>query len=155
MAALERALAAGRPEERAPDPAESLHARLDLAIAAARRGDRAAALKILDAARGEKPDLQERQKMAVAYQEAREFKTARGLIDALIKEQPRDPQLRLDRAFFAAESGDAAGALDFLSETLALAPDPDDSERVATLYDRLGKPEKARAVREGPGKKSR
>ncbi len=155
MEALERALSAGRPEERAAYPAESLHARLDLAIAAARKGDPAAALKILEAARGEKPDLQERQKMAVAYQEAHEFKTARSLIDALIQEQPRDPQLRLDRAFFAAESGDASAALDFLAETMASAPDPDDSERAATLYDRLGKPEKARAVREGPGKKSR
>ena len=139
----------------APPEATTLHPRLDLARAAIRRGDRAAGLKILSKLRHLKPDLQERQRMALIYEDAQEYATARRMIDALIREQPGDPQLRLDRAYFAADTRDRAAALVFLEETLARSPDPDDCVRIATLYDRLGEIGKARAVREGPGKKTR
>ena len=87
--------------------------------------------------------------MTLIYEELKEYKTARAMIDALIAEQPRDPQLRLNRAYFAADAGDAAGALRFLAETLERSPDPDDRRRIATLYGRLGKDEKARAISSG------
>ncbi|MBI2790176.1 MAG: hypothetical protein HYX59_16010 [Elusimicrobia bacterium] len=77
------------------------------------------------------------------------------MIDALIAEQPEDPQLRLNRAYFAADAGDRAGALAFLDETLARAPDPDDRRRVATLYERLGEHALARAALDDAPKKSR
>ncbi|MDD5302995.1 MAG: hypothetical protein PHS14_07765 [Elusimicrobia bacterium] len=129
--------------------------RLDLASLDARRGERAAALESLAAASRLEPDLQERQAMALIYEDLKEYKTARVLIDALIAEQPRDPQLRLDRAYFAVDAGDTAAALAFLEETRARAPDPDDRRRMATLYDRLGEKGAARALLDEPGKKSR
>ncbi len=128
------------------DAPRDLHARLDLASLDARRGNRAAALASLSAASGLKPDLQERQRMALIYEDLQEFKTARLLIDDLIAEQPQDPQLRLDRAHFAADAGDAADALAFLAETLKRSPDPDDRRRMAKLYDRLGRREEAGAL---------
>lgn len=93
--------------------------------------------------------------MSLVYEELEDFKTARRMIDALISEQPEDPQLRLNRAYFAADAGDRAGALAFLDETLSRAPDPDDRRRVATLYERLGEHARARAALDDGPKKSR
>ncbi len=134
---------------RAPGP------RIELAEFEARRGSRAAALEALAAAQRLEPDLQERQHMSLVYEELKELETARRMIDALIAEQPEDPQLRLNRAYFAADAGDRTGALAFLDETMARAPDPDDRRRVATLYERLGEHERARAALDDAPKKSR
>lgn len=134
---------------RAPGP------RVELAEFEARRGSRAAALEALAEAARLEPDLQERQHMSLVYEELEDFKTARRMIDALIAEQPEDPQLRLNRAYFAADAGDRAGALAFLDETLARAPDPDDRRRIATLYERLGEHARARAALDDGAKKSR
>jgi len=134
---------------RAPGP------RVELAEFEARRGSRAAALEALAEAARLEPDLQERQHMSLVYEELKDFKTARRMIDALIAEQPEDPQLRLNRAYFAADAGDRAGALAFLDETLARAPDPDDRRRIATLYERLGEHARARAALDDGAKKSR
>jgi predicted Zn-dependent protease len=128
---------------------------LELAALDTRRGERAPALESLAAAAKLEPDLQERQRMALLYEDLKEFKTARRMIDALIAEQPRDPQLRLDRAFFAADAGDRAAALAALAETLDRAPDPDDRRRMAQLYDRLDEHGAARARFDEAGKKTR
>jgi tetratricopeptide (TPR) repeat protein len=101
------------------------------------------------------PDLQHRQRMALLYEDLKEYKTARAMIDALIAEQPRDPQLRLNRAYFAADAGDKAAALEFLAETRKRSPDPDDRRRMATLYERLGEQGEARAIVIEPDEKSR
>jgi len=93
--------------------------------------------------------------MALLYEDLKEYKTARRMIDALIAEQPRDPQLRLDRAFFAADAGDRAAALAYLEETLERAPDPDDRRRMAQLYDRLDEHGTARARFDELDKKTR
>lgn len=130
-------------------------ARLELAELEARHGDPSAARAALAAARALEPDLQERQRMARIHNDLKDLKTARRIIDALIAEQPHDPQLRLTRAEFAAGAGDKASALAFLDETLERSPDPDDRRRMATLYERLGEPRAARAVVEEPRKKSR
>jgi len=145
--AVLRRLVADAP--RAPGP------RIELAEFEARRGSRAAALEALAAAERLEPDLQERQHMSLVYEELKEFKTARRMIDALIAEQPEDPQLRLNRAYFAADAGDRAGALSFLDETLDRAPDPDDRRRIATLYERLGEHAEARAALDDAPEKSR
>lgn len=130
-------------------------ARIELASLDALRGERDAALKSLAAARGLKPGLQERQRMALLYADLQEPRAARRMIDDLIAEVPQDPQLRLDRAYMAAYTGDRAGALAFLAETLAHAPDPDDRRRMATLYERLGAQAEARAAQEAFDQKSR
>lgn len=127
----------------------------DLAEFDARRGSRDAALESLAAALKLEPDLQDRQAMSLIYEDLKEYKTARAMIDALIAEQPSDPQLRLNRAYFAADAGDKASALAFLAETRQRSPDPDDRRRMATLYERLGEPDEARAVVSEPAKKSR
>ena len=127
----------------------------DLAEFDARRGSRAAALESLAAALKLEPDLQDRQVMSLVYQDLKEYKTARAMIDALIAEQPSDPQLRLNRAYFAADAGDKTAALAFLAETRQRSPDPDDRRRMATLYERLGEQGEARAVVNEPDKKSR
>lgn len=127
----------------------------DLAEFDARRGERAAALESLAAALKLKPDLQDRQAMSLIYEDLKEYKTARVMIDALITEQPGDPQLRLNRAYFAADVGDKAAALAFLAETRMRSPDPDDRRRMAILYERLGEQGEARAVVNEPDKKSR
>jgi predicted Zn-dependent protease len=137
------------------DMPRNTDARLDLAALDARRGERAAALESLAAARKMEPDLQHRQRMALLYEDLKEYKTARGVIDALIAEQPSDPQLRLDRAYFAADTGDKAAALAFLAETRRRSPDPDDRRRMAALYERLGEQGEARAVIDESDKKSR
>lgn len=77
------------------------------------------------------------------------------MADDLIAEQPQDPQLRLNRAHFAADVGDRAAALLFIAETRARSPDPDDRRRIAMLYDRLGATAEARALRDELDKKSR
>lgn len=129
-----------RDAPRAPGP------RIELAEFEARRGGRGAALESLAAARGLEPDLQERQHMSLVYEELKEYKTARRMIDDLISEQPEDPQLRLNRAYFAADTGDRAAALAFLDEARKRSPDPDDRRRMATLYERLEEHGEARAV---------
>ncbi len=113
-------------------------ARIDLARHDARRGERAPALASLAEAAKLTPDPQERQAMALVYEDLHEYKTARGLVDQLIKEEPRDPQLWLDLAYFAVDAGDRKAALEFLAETGQRFPDPDDRRRMATLYERLG-----------------
>lgn len=128
---------------------------LELAEFEVRRGGRAAALEALAAARGLAPDYQERQRMARLYAEADDGKTARRLIDALIAEQPGDPQLRLSGAEIAAGAGDAASARRFLAEARERLPDPDDLRRMATLHERLGDHGEARALLEEAREKSR
>ena len=93
--------------------------------------------------------------MSLVYQDLKEYKTARAMMDARIAEQPSDPQLRLNRAYFAADAGDKTAALAFLAETRQRSPDPDDRRRMATLYERLGEQGEARAVVNEPDKKSR
>lgn len=146
-----RAVLAGIARDAPRDPA----AWRELAAHDARRGARAAARGSLGKARALRPDLQDRQAMSLIYADLLEHETARALIDALIAEQPGDPQLRLNRAYIAAGAGDRAGALAFLAETLARAPDADDRLRIATLYERLGAFEEARSVRGAISKKSR
>lgn len=130
-------------------------ARLELATLDARLGAREAALASLAAVRALEPDLQQRQRMSLIYHDLKEFKTARRLADELVAEQPQDPQLRLNRAYFAAETGDKKAALAFLEETGARAPDPDDRRRMATLYARLGEHAAAREILDDPTKISR
>lgn len=130
-------------------------ARLELAAFEARHGERGAALEALSASRELEPDLQERQRMALIYGDLKEFEAARRLIDALIAEQPRDPQLRLNRAYLAADTRDKASALAFLDEARKRSPDPDDRRRMATLYERLGEHREARALIDELEKKSR
>ncbi len=127
----------------------------DLAEFDARRGSRAAALESLAAALKLEPDLQDRQAISRIYEDLKEYKTARAMIDALIAEQPSDPQLRLNRAYFAADTGDRKAALAFLAETRERSPDPDDRRRMATLYERLGEQDQARDIVSEPDKKSR
>lgn len=139
----------------AADAPRDPDARLELAALDARLGARESALESLAAVRALEPDLQQRQRMSLLYQDLKEFKTARRLADALVAEQPQDPQLRLNRAYFAADVGDKKSALTFLEETRARAPDPDDRRRMATLYGRLGEHAAAREILEAPAEKSR
>ncbi len=111
--------------------------RLELAAAAARAGGRSEALDALTEAAALGPDLQERQRMALLYQDLGERERARALLAALIAEQPGDPQLRLNLAFFEADAGDAKAARAALAKARELALDPDDSKRAAALEERL------------------
>ena len=120
--------------------------RLDLAALAVRRGDRATALTALAKAMSLTPDLQDRQRAALLYEDINEYKLARQLIDGLIKEEPQDPQLHLDLAFFAADVGDRKTALSALAEARRLKADPDDRRRMSVLYERLNEPREAKAV---------
>lgn len=130
-------------------------ARLALAALDTRLGAREPALASLAAVRALEPDLQERQRMSLLYQDLKDYEKARALADELVAEQPEDPQLRLNRAYFAADAGDRDSALAFLDEALARAPDPDDRRRISTLYRRLGEHAAAREVLEASGEKSR
>lgn len=146
-----RALLEGLAAQAPRDP----DARLELAALDARLGARDAALATLASIRRLEPDLQQRQRLSLIYQDLKEFETARRLADELIAEQPDDPQLRLNRAYFAADAGDKKAALAFLDEVWRRAPDPDDRRRMATLYERLGEHAAAREILEEPAKKSR
>ncbi|UPT74938.1 MAG: tetratricopeptide repeat protein [Elusimicrobiota bacterium] len=132
--------AAKRAAELAP---RSASPRLDLAAALARSGRKGEALAALSAAEAIGPDLQERQRMALLYQDLGESERARGMLEALIAAQPADPQLRLGLAFFEADAGSEKGARAALAAARARALDPDDSARAAALEERLA--EKAAA----------
>ncbi|MBI5247520.1 MAG: tetratricopeptide repeat protein [Elusimicrobia bacterium] len=112
--------------------------RLDLAYLSARRGAREEALDALAEALRRNPDLQDRKRAALIYEDLSEHAKARELIDDLIREESRDPQLRIDRAYFAADTGDRATALFELAEAQRLKADPDDQKRIGLLYERLG-----------------
>ncbi len=110
---------------------------LDKATAAVHAGNRKKALKLLAEARQRQPDPQDRKRMALLYQELKKVGLARGLLNKLIDEEPRDPQLRLDLALFAADAGDRKTALKALAAARQRHPDCDDRRRMASLYQRL------------------
>ncbi|MBI2385557.1 MAG: tetratricopeptide repeat protein [Elusimicrobia bacterium] len=111
---------------------------LDRAGLAAKAGDRAAALGLLDEARGKEPDEAARRRMTELYLELNEFGPARDLLDGLIAAAPHEPRLRIDRALAAARTGDRAAALRGLADAAARRPDPGAARRMALLHLELG-----------------
>ncbi len=111
--------------------------RVDRALAAARTGDRAAALAFAAEAEALKPGAGERRRLAFLHQELQDYGPARALLDRLVEENPEDASPRVDRAGAAAAAGDRAGALRGLAEARALSPGPDVLRRAAFLYEDL------------------
>jgi tetratricopeptide (TPR) repeat protein len=131
--------------ERALEPLDALikadpkdaRLRIERASIAALAGRRAEALAGLSDARGLKPDLDARRRMAALYQDLKEDKQAAALLDGVIAESPADPVLRVSRASLAARSGDRETALKLLAEARGLNPDADARRRMAALYKDL------------------
>jgi len=111
--------------------------RIDRALAAARTGDRAAALRGLADAAARRPDPAAMRRMALLHLELGDAVPARDLVDRLVKDSPKDPLLHVDRAAVAAAAGDRARALRELAEARALSPGPETRQRIAFLYQDL------------------
>lgn len=111
--------------------------RVDRALAAARTGDRAAALRGLADAAARRPDPGTMRRMALLHLELGDAGPARDLIDRLVKDSPKDPLLHVDRAAVAAAAGDRARALRALAEARSLSPGPETRQRIAFLYQDL------------------
>ena len=120
--------------------------RIDRALAAARTGDRAAALRGLADAAARRPDPGAMRRMALLHLELGDASPARDLIDRLVKDSPKDPLLRVDRAAVAAAAGDRARALRELAEARALSPGPGTRQRIAFLYQDLKDEARAREL---------
>ncbi len=120
--------------------------RLDRAALEVKRGDRTAALAAIAEGLARTPDLQDRQRAALLSEDIKEYKQAREILDGLLKEEPRDPQLHIDLALFASDTGDRKTALAALAEARRLKADPDDRRRMSELYERLKSFDEAKAV---------
>ncbi|MCM2303869.1 MAG: hypothetical protein NDJ72_04155, partial [Elusimicrobia bacterium] len=116
-----------------------LDARLELGLAAraVRAGDKAAALRRLEAARTLSPAFEERRLMLSLYRGLDEPAPARELLEGLLLAAPRDPGLRVELAALAARGGDRAAASAALGEARALSPGPEDRRRMALLHQDL------------------
>lgn len=114
-------------------------ARIELALLEARRGDSRAALAAAKDAELLEPDRQDRKVLAQAYDSLEDYKTALRMVDALLKEEPNDPQLLLDRASYSLDAGDERAARKFLRAARNARPDPDDSRLLDALEERLNK----------------
>ncbi len=111
--------------------------RLEQASAAAARGERAAALTFLAAARKQNPNLETRRHIVPLYHDLGEAVLAKSLSDELFREFPGDPGVLLDRATLAGKVGDRKTALAVLAKLDELNPDENARRRMAALYMEL------------------
>jgi len=117
---------------------ERARPRLDRALVHARLGDRAAARRSLAEAAARRPSSGERRQAATLLVELEDAAAAAELLDALIRENPADGDVKTDRAALAAQAGDRAAALRLLGEAGGLSPGPAARHRIALLYQDLG-----------------
>jgi tetratricopeptide (TPR) repeat protein len=96
--------------------------RVDLAALAARAGDRGAALSALGEAEKLTPESGERLRMALLRQDLKDFDGALSLLDALVREQPKDAALRGDLGLCRYLSGRPDEALADLKAAIKLDP---------------------------------
>lgn len=111
--------------------------RIEAADVAAQAGERARALKQLAEAEALGPNAGERQRMALLYQELKEYREARRLFAGLLRAAPRDHRLRIEAAAAAAQAGERGEALKLLAGAAALGPDAEARRRMALLYREL------------------
>lgn len=121
----------------------------DRAALAAAEGDRDGALRRLAHARGLKPGLQARQRIALLYQELGDEEHGRDLLDELVRDFPEAPRPRIDLASRAALAGDRAAALAHLAEARRMNPSIEERRLMASLHQGLGDHEPARGLLDG------
>lgn len=110
---------------------------IDAAAGAVRSGKRASALKLLTEAQAQGPNAPDQLRMALMYQELKEFSSAAPLFDKLIMASPRDLQLHISAAAAAVQMGNRSGAFLLLGKAEALGPDAEVMRQMATLYKEL------------------
>lgn len=96
--------------------------RVDRAALAAKSGDRDAALRALDEARGLKPDPDERRRMALIHQDLKDYAAALGLLAPLAREQPENAALRADLGLCEYLDGRTDAAIEDLRAALRISP---------------------------------
>ncbi|MBI3552096.1 MAG: tetratricopeptide repeat protein [Elusimicrobia bacterium] len=107
---------------------------LDRASLAVQAGEREAALKALAAVRLSRLDLNGRHRLALLYQDVKEYGRARRLLDELAASSPGDASLALDRAALAVAAGERGAALAALAGAEPSKLDLDGRHRLALLY---------------------
>lgn len=110
---------------------------IDAAAGAVRSGRRSAALKLLAEAEAQGPTADDHLRMALMYQELKEFSAAARLFDGLIKTSPQNLRLYMSAAATAARMGNRSKALMLLGKAETLGPDAEDLHQMALLYQEL------------------
>lgn len=105
--------------------------RVELAALASRAGERAAALSALAEARALSPGPEDRRRMALLHQDLKDYAPAAALLEALVRERPRDASLRGDLGLCRYLEGRADAAIEELRAAIAL--DPASLQAVVTL----------------------
>ncbi len=114
--------------------------RLELAEAAMRIGDKAAALKTLAGVENLTVKADDLRRVLWIYQKLKEPRLAFKALSALARMRPDDAGLRLELAEAAMRIGDKAAALETLARVENLTVKADDLRRTAWIYQKLEEP---------------